>query len=95
MFYLNHMRKNKKVKQIMSVFQTSYEIKKDYKIGKHSVPIFFPTQGLAVQFGEYDNTAKSTSEIENAGLKIFNVPYKEDILNTISRLMYVLKCMSK
>lgn len=91
MFLINTYKRHRKEKQILMVFETSYEIKKKFKVSKCNIPLLFPKQRIAVVFGEYRNNDKNTLEIENAGLKIFNIPNNESIFVTCGRLLYILK----
>lgn len=95
MFFINTYKRHIKEKHIIKLFETSYEIKKNFKVSKCTIPLLFPKQRLAVIFGEYKNNDKNTIEIENAGLKIFNIPVNECIFTTCGRLLYILKNTEK
>lgn len=90
MLFINTYKRHKKVKQLSAIFEPSYEIKKNFKISKHTLCMLFPKYRLAVEFGEYDNSSKRTIELEKAGLRIFNVPDMECIFQTAGRLLYII-----
>lgn len=91
MFFYHTYKNHTKKAHIIQVFQSSYDIKKNYKILKYNAALLFPKYRVLVEFGEYNKDSKKTIELEKAGLKIFNVPNGECIFLTCSRLLYVLK----
>lgn len=91
MFYLKHWRRLKKIKILRKIFEQSYNIKEDYKVGKYTIPFFFYDGRIAVYFGEYNSSENKVIELEKSGVKIFNIPDNEDIFQTVGRLLYVVR----
>jgi hypothetical protein len=91
MLFMNHYKRCRKDRRLVYIFQSTYEIKKNFKINKHKVAILFPKERVAVEFGEYDNSSKRIMELEKSGLHVFNIPDNEDVFSAASRLLYILK----
>lgn len=91
MFFINTFRKRRILRKINTIFESTFEIKHNAKLSKTILcDMYFPNQKIAVIFGDYDSTNKNIIELEKTDIKIFNIPYKEDIFLTSSRLLFVL-----
>lgn len=91
MFYYYTCKRNRKLNCVIKIFQPSYDVKKNFKISKYTVPLFFPSFKIAFEYGEYENDSKRTEELEKAGIKVFNSPDCEDACTAAGRLLYIIK----
>lgn len=92
MFFYNKYKRSRKTAHIREIFEKAYEMQFKVKLGKNIVmPILFPRQKLCIIHGEYDNTNKNIIEMEESGIKVFNIPYHEDVYKTCGRLLFILK----
>lgn len=91
MFYYHTYLRNRKARRLMTVFQSSVEIKRNFKVSKQNIALLIPKYRIAIEFGEYDNTSKKIMELEKAGLRVVNIPDSENAYSAAGRLLYIIK----
>ena len=95
MFYANTLKRRQKVRRLANIFEKCFEIQRNCKVLNYKIPLLFPKQKIAVEFGGYDRYNTKTINLEKTGIRIFNIPDNEDVFHTAGRLLYVINNYSK